>query len=56
MGINRHGQMEFTASVASRGILPECPDDHSTGSHQSRYEKFAQFWKSGVPAYTTITK
>jgi len=46
--------------------LPECPDDHSTGSHQLRigthqswcanYEKFAQFWASGVPVFTTITK
>ena len=60
MATNRHTQTTFLQAVLS-GTLPECPDDHSTGTHQSRigtyqtwcanYEKFAEFMTAGQPAY-----
>jgi hypothetical protein len=65
MATNRHAQTTFF-QAALRGELPDCPDDHSTGTHQARarvfqtwcanYEKFAEFVTTGKLAYTIFTK
>jgi hypothetical protein len=61
MATNRHRQTAFLQAVL-KGELPDCPDDHSTGTHQSRidtwqtwcanYEKFVNFATTGKLGYS----
>jgi hypothetical protein len=63
MATTRHVQAAFIKD-ALLGNLPECPDDHSTGTHRARamvngtwclnYEKFVSFWNTGIPAFAVF--